>query len=195
MNKLIVYAKDIMTYFNSEFAVSQLNGNKELLCRLLTKFNTDYANAPQDMQKKCANSQFDSASLLVHTIKGVAANLGMLHLYEHAKILEEKCKKGKANPTEIEEFGDTLTATIRATEHFIKTEGTSQEAVPDDANNSQSLQSLESVLTKNQFIPAEELAQYMQNLTMSAAQKDELLLAIQQLNYEAALTLLRSAVK
>jgi hypothetical protein len=119
----------------------------------------------------------------------------MLHLYEHAKIFEEKCKKGKANPTEIEEFGDTLTATIRAAEHFIKNEGTSQEAVPDDANNLQSLQSLESVLTKNQFIPAEELAQYMQNITMSAAQKDELLLAIQQLNYEAALTLLRSAVK
>ncbi len=184
-----------MTYFNSEFAVSQLNGNKELLCRLLNKFNTDYANAPQDMQKKCAKSQFNSASLLVHSIKGVAGNLGMLHLYEHAKIFEEKCKKGKANPTEIEEFGDTLTATIRAAEHFIKNEGTSQEAVPDDANNSQSLQSLESVLTKNQFIPAEELAQYMQNITMSAAQKDELLLAIQQLNYEAALTLLRSAVK
>jgi len=30
---------------------------------------------------------------------------------------------------------------------------------------------------------------------MSAAQKDDLLLAIQQLNYEAAITLLRSAVK
>ncbi|MDG1468035.1 MAG: Hpt domain-containing protein [Glaciecola sp.] len=184
-----------MTYFNSEFAVSQLNGNKELLCRLLTKFNTDYANAPQDMQKKCANSQFDSASLLVHTIKGVAGNLGMLHLYEHAKMLEPKCKEGQAALSEIKEFGDTLTATIRATQHFIKTEVIPQEALPDDANNAQSLQSLESVLTKNQFIPADKLAQYMQNLTMSAAQKDDLLLAIQQLNYEAALTLLRSAVK
>ena len=184
-----------MAYLNSEFAVSQLNGNKELLCRLLTKFNTDYENAPQDMKKKCANSQFDSARLLVHTIKGIAGNLGMLHLYEHAKILEEKCKKGKANPTEIEEFGDTLTATIRSTEHFINTEGTSPEALPDDENNSQALPSLESVLIKNQFIPAEKIAQYMQELTMSAAQKDDLLLAIQHLNYEAALTLLRSAVK
>ena len=35
----------------------------------------------------------------------------------------------------------------------------------------------------------------MHNISMSPAQKDDLLLAIQQLNYEAALTLLRSINK
>jgi HPt (histidine-containing phosphotransfer) domain-containing protein len=184
-----------MTYFNSDFALSQLNGNNELLCRLLTKFNTDYANTVQDIQHQFANSQFDSASLLIHTIKGVAGNLGMLHLHEQAKHLEPKCKEGTANPSEIIEFGDTLSATMLSIEHFIQSEVTPQAALPDDANNEQSLQSLESVLVKNQFIPPDKLAQYMQNLTMSESQKDDLLLAIQQLNYEAALTLLRSVTK
>jgi HPt (histidine-containing phosphotransfer) domain-containing protein len=184
-----------MAYFNSEFALSQLNGNKELLCRLLTKFNGEYINASQELQQQSDSSQFNSASLLVHTIKGVAGNLGMLHLHEHAKILEPKCKQGTASADEITEFGDTLSATIRATDHFIKSEVTPQAAITEDANNEQLLQSLETVLSKNQFIPPDKLAQYMHNISMSPAQKDDLLLAIQQLNYEAALTLLRSINK
>lgn len=184
-----------MTYFNSEFALTQLNGNNELLCRLLTKFNTDYGNAQQDIQTYLDSNNTDSASLLIHTIKGVAGNLGMIQLHELASAFEPKCKNAAATASEIADFGTTMTATIAAIKHFIDTEFSPQAALPQDANTEQVSQSLESVLEKNQFIPPNKLAQYMQNLELEPNKKEDLVLAIQQLNYAAALTLLRSVNK
>lgn len=183
---------ETMTIFDTDFAFTQLNGNNELLCRLLTKFIDDYQDAHSQVRSHLEAQAFDSASLLVHTIKGVSGNLGMIALHEHAKTLEPACKSGTADETQINAFAETMTATIKAINLYINTEIAPQTVFPINANNEESLTSLKSVLEKNQFIPPQKLAHYMENVTLSDEMKDDLLLAIQQLNYETALDILRT---
>ena len=181
-----------MNYFDSQFAVSQLNGNIELLCRLLTKFTEDYHDTQDKIVSAQAAGNDDAINLLVHTIKGVSGNLGMQHLHEHSKIIENNLKQSQLDNNAIIEYGDNISKTIAALRAFIDVQVAPQTVLSDDVNNEESIASLISVLQKNQFIPPQKLARYMQNVTLDETQKSELALAIQQLNYDTALSILNA---
>ena len=65
-------------------------GREELLFKFLKKFENDesYKNLIQTMEDK----QFESAFSHAHTLKGVAANLGLGNLTESASALTEKLR-------------------------------------------------------------------------------------------------------
>ena len=180
-----------MEVFNSEFGMNQLNQNKELLCRLLTKFIDDYQSAQSNLLDMLENQQWDSAVLLIHTIKGISGNLGLEALFEMTKVLEGSVKEHTLNEKQLEDLGNLIAQTIKEVNHFINSERAPQTVYELNANKADTVASLISVLEKNQFVPSDILASYMQNIDLSQAEKDDLLVYIQQLNYEDALGLLR----
>jgi CheY-like chemotaxis protein len=57
-------------------ALSRLGGDLGLYRRLLTAFNSEWAEAPRHLAELVARGERESAKHLAHTLKGVAGNLG-----------------------------------------------------------------------------------------------------------------------
>ena len=108
-----------MTIFDTDFAISQLNGNHELLCRLLNKFIDDYRDTGNTVSGLVAAQNYSEATMLVHTVKGVTGNLGMKALHKESDTLEQVCKSGNVEPAQITPFSECLNDTVSAIERYI----------------------------------------------------------------------------
>lgn len=67
-----------------------LNGNSPLYARLLNEFYRSYQTAGERLQQNLLSGDKASARLLVHTLKGLAANLAAEDLYLASEDLEKK---------------------------------------------------------------------------------------------------------
>ncbi|MCV2403517.1 response regulator [Marinomonas sp. C2222] len=90
------------TYWKEVDAITglkRLELNQELYYKLLLKFATDYENTPHTLnsllkQPEDKVSSFVKASQLMHSIKGVAGNLGIVKIHHLAAELEMAYKAG-----------------------------------------------------------------------------------------------------
>lgn len=71
-------------------ALKRIGGNMNLYKMLLNQFSGGDHIDP--LEEALSTGAFEEASRLVHTLKGVAANLSLVKLSETAKELEEKIK-------------------------------------------------------------------------------------------------------
>ena len=79
--------------FDSQFALSQLSQNTGLLVMLLKKLLAQYAPLADDMQALTDGGNNSNAVRTLHTLKGVAANLGCLALSDACRQLENAIKQ------------------------------------------------------------------------------------------------------
>ena len=79
--------------FDSQFALSQLSQNNALLVMLLKKLLAQYASLADDMQVFTNGGDITNAVRILHTLKGVAANLGCLALSSACRELENAIKQ------------------------------------------------------------------------------------------------------
>ena len=68
--------------------LESVQGNVALYEKLLGKFVSQYNNAAQDLESFLAKGAHEEGLRLVHSIKGVAASLGMTELFCAANALE-----------------------------------------------------------------------------------------------------------
>tara|TARA_B100000745_G_C20153938_1_gene395469 strand:+ start:4326 stop:4685 length:360 start_codon:yes stop_codon:yes gene_type:complete len=73
-------------------ALMLLANNEDLYKRLLTIFKEDYANFFSDISQVIADGDKAKAKQMLHTLKGVAGNLGATELFDEAKNLDEHMK-------------------------------------------------------------------------------------------------------
>lgn len=87
--------------FIEDFAtvMERLGGNRDLLVKLLGKFHANYAATRAELVGLLERGERDDAYRLVHSIKGVSANLGFGRLYRFAISLETRMKGGDYSPT------------------------------------------------------------------------------------------------
>jgi len=78
--------------FNLDEGLKRLQGNHKLYKKLLLNFAGSYANAPEDIRRALASSDYEQAHQLVHSLKGVAANLAAEHLLKATVDLEKLVK-------------------------------------------------------------------------------------------------------
>jgi two-component system sensor histidine kinase/response regulator len=64
--------------------LKRLGGNRRLFVKLLKEFCRDYASVTEDIKSALSKKDIEAAMRLVHAVRGVAANLSALHLYEAA---------------------------------------------------------------------------------------------------------------
>lgn len=75
--------------------------NTKLYRSLLQKFYSNHCSCADQLRMYLDSEQMDEASRLVHTIKGVSANLGMQVLHDNALELEVQIKKGMIKDTRV----------------------------------------------------------------------------------------------
>lgn len=83
-------------FVEDESAVMErLGGNEALLEKLMSKFYATYRNTRAELLSRLEENDNGEAHRIVHSIKGVSANLGIGKLYRLAIALESKMKAGE----------------------------------------------------------------------------------------------------
>ena len=81
-------------YFIEHFdeVMERLGGNEQMLIRLLQKFRTTYIQSRTTFTELIEGGIIEEAYRMVHSLKGVSANLGLNRVYQSSIILEQKMK-------------------------------------------------------------------------------------------------------
>lgn len=83
--------------------MERLGGNEQMLIRLLQKFQTTYVNSRESFLNLMEDGNIEEAYRLVHSIKGVSANLGIDRVYKSATALEHTMKLQKYEEMQTEQ--------------------------------------------------------------------------------------------
>lgn len=165
-----------------EFGLSQLSGNRDLLLKMYDRFSNDYSPFADELASLVAEANYQEIRHKVHTIKGVAGNLGMNALHTICKEFEDAAKR---SDPEIEiylsPFQDKLTATLQEINN-LQNGG--------DSESSNGIAELTRLLEDNEFISNEQLSQLLADSQLSDAQKAQVSQAVNDLDYPTALSLL-----
>lgn len=98
----IVLKKDTLAFKGIvvEEGLRRLLGNQDLYKRLLVNFYHDHQNDGVKLREALADSRWDDTGFIIHTIKGVAGNLGANHLSACAGVIDKSLKAGNVMPPE-----------------------------------------------------------------------------------------------
>ena len=88
-------------------------GNEKLYFNLLKTFAENQAGALEQLQAALDTGDIISAERLLHTLKGVAANLGAVDLQEKAGDMEAVLRQGEASESEHQRFRQSLKTTLQ----------------------------------------------------------------------------------
>ena len=98
-------------YINEEEGKKRLMNNGKLYAKLLAKFKTD--TNISDLVTFAAEPDWEKAQASAHTIKGIAANLSLIELFNQSLDIETQIKGRTLNPESLEKiklcFNETLT--------------------------------------------------------------------------------------
>ena len=98
-------------------ALKRLNGNYALLSRLLSDFVSEHTQTIEQLCHYLANQEFETAKKLLHSIKGVSANLGASSLSDSASQLEKQIKD-EVELTALPLFSTAMQQTLATIEEF-----------------------------------------------------------------------------
>lgn len=100
--------------FNTEAALERLGGNKDLYKKLLGLFIAEYQNMDEVLWKMVDSQDIDSIQRYVHTVKGVAGNLGADNLFKVSEELNLNLKQGEFDSHLLEVFIEELNKTVNS---------------------------------------------------------------------------------
>jgi HPt (histidine-containing phosphotransfer) domain-containing protein len=84
--------------FNVKDAMARLGNNKKLYEKLLARFSAEYTDFYGKLRTAVDGNDWEAASGLAHTMKGLGGNLGADSLYAASLAVETICKAGGASP-------------------------------------------------------------------------------------------------
>jgi signal transduction histidine kinase/CheY-like chemotaxis protein len=107
--------------FDQEGALKRVGGNKRLLRDLLTQFIAKEAGVADEVSEALASGDRKLAERLAHTVKGVAANIGIVSVSSAAAKLEQAIgeENGVVTPS-LEEFRTVLGRQIDAIQQGLR---------------------------------------------------------------------------
>jgi CheY-like chemotaxis protein len=105
-----------LTALDMAAALHRVRGHEELLHKLLSMFQAEYANAMPQLNDLISSGQYDEAKRFVHTLKGVAANLEAKGVAAAALDVENAFGKPESPQmlTSLEALANALTAALQA---------------------------------------------------------------------------------
>lgn len=94
--------------FDAAAGLYHANDNKNLYFKIIQGFVRDYGGEVQKMRKAFENGDFEEATRLVHTIKGLCGTIGSDHVQALGVMLENSLLKKEQNYTEFHAFENAL---------------------------------------------------------------------------------------
>ncbi|MDR1777602.1 MAG: response regulator [Desulfovibrio sp.] len=97
---------------NVDAGLAATGGNKKLYHNLLNRFVERYGHALSLLRELLEKESYTEAARLVHTIKGVAANLGMKRITELSKNMESSLPSVVPSESVLKQFEDAMREAI-----------------------------------------------------------------------------------
>ena len=186
------------------FGISQLSGNKTLFLRLMQKFADEYQQAEDKLRIMLNEGKWDDARVYIHTIKGVAGNLGFTMLFTACKQAEDELKQAKQTPSTFPSLCDALTATLgfiaqlQANPELMDNPDAPQSATAQPVAEPAPIETAGDAptgfiraLKQSEFIAQEQLDAWLADTTADTNKQQAIRDAIDELDYDTALTLVR----
>jgi len=112
---------DGTVYIDFSDGVKRVMNNTKLYVRLLTKFKND--TKLDDLEAAVTAGELEKARNAAHTIKGLAANLSLVELYNQSLALETQIKAGSADPAQLNTVKTAFANTLQEIEKVISENG------------------------------------------------------------------------
>ncbi len=173
------------------FGLSQLSGNRALYLTLLERFSDEYRDIDDKVQQMMRDDDIQAAFTLLHTLKGVTANLGLPALNAQSKHVEAAVRETRQLPGNYPEFIAALESTLQAIE-TIRHEDTTNDSASSSADSNKARATLTRTLEAMEFIAPETLRALLDDISIPAAARLELEKAIVELDYQEALRILNA---
>ncbi|MBP7255108.1 MAG: Hpt domain-containing protein [Negativicutes bacterium] len=103
--------------------LERLNDNLDLFNRMIIKFKETYTKSDEEIAMLIIQENYDDARIIVHSIKGVARNLGIFKLALVAEKLEKLLldrAKNELLMSCLVEFNNTLVEVLNEINKFEK---------------------------------------------------------------------------
>ena len=189
-----------LTAFDVESALKRVDGNYQLYKNILIDFYQDYQNIATKIRKLVHQNELEELKELVHTLKGLAGNIGAVDLHEVLIKLDSALKEGQGFESELEQFYQELEIVL---EQLVDNEElhtrTSENAKKIELAEVKNLISdLQSDLKNYKANQAKSIANEIKGYDWKKQQKDivkDLIAAINDYRFEEASTLLNSLLE
>ncbi|MBT7094373.1 MAG: response regulator, partial [Bacteroidetes bacterium] len=114
---------------NSEEGLSRVGGNKELYFKLLSEFRDKGINHYQEIVTEMESGELEIARRFVHTLKGVAGNLGIYGVFEAAKVVDTLMKAEQSATVALVELQGAVNEAIADLGKLAKNESNKEKTV------------------------------------------------------------------
>ena len=108
-------------YVNQEEGLKRVMNNTKLYVRLLNKFKVDIKL--DELILTVEAEDYEKAQVLVHTLKGTAANLSFTELFKQSLNLETQIKNKGVKPGSLQDIKFCFDQTITAIDAIVKQYG------------------------------------------------------------------------
>ncbi|WP_172449274.1 Hpt domain-containing protein [Bowmanella denitrificans] len=175
-------------YLDMEFALQQLGGDKQLLNNMLKRFVNQYGLTAEHIRQLMTDKQWQEARQLVHSLKGVAGNLGMTPLYQSASTLEHGLKSASADAMQhYPAFTHDLDATLAEIQALLSGPSLVSAATTEATADPLAYQTLVAMLQSNEFISPSKLDSLLGSLSLTEENRGKLHDLISDLEYHQAI--------
>jgi PAS domain S-box-containing protein len=181
-------------------ALERLNGQHDLLVRLLRVFAQEHGKTTADIEAAVAREDFDGALRIVHNLKGVAGTLSATAVFDAARALESGLREGQrvSLPGMVDRLGKALDVVCRSVSEWnggarsVRTDGVRHE--PDRPLAAALLGELDTLLKGRRFAARPRFEQLKEQLTLPelAPVIDQVQRCLDRLEFQQARDLLPS---
>ena len=98
--------------FDTERAVKRFNGNMKILYKVMDNLIVEYEQVDLEFEKQLNANNIEELVRMIHSIRGLAANLEVINVRDLAAELEKEIIYGKIDESKIWHFVDELKAFI-----------------------------------------------------------------------------------
>lgn len=112
---------DEVILINLEDGLKRVMNNKKLYIKLLSKFK-DSSNL-DELESLLAAVDLEKAQGVVHTLKGLAANLSFTELFKQSLELETQIKAKAVKPGQLDVLKDVFAKTLKEIDKVIAENG------------------------------------------------------------------------
>lgn len=109
---------------DTQSGLARLGGNEKLYRSLLVRFYQEYYDSTRQIQEAIDKKELDLAHRLVHTVKGVAGNIGARTLQDAAAKVEAMIKNNQLETLQVEldSYGRQMQSILTGLGDFVQAE-------------------------------------------------------------------------
>lgn len=111
---------DSLPGLDIQSGLNRINGNRYLYCSLLKEFLTENTDSLARIRKALSHGNMEYAASLIHTIKGVAGNIGASRVFQSAKSLESVVQDDSLREKHLAHLENDL-AEVMESARFVET--------------------------------------------------------------------------